>query len=243
MGVLTTQELIDEIRGHLGDRTDVTDAQIVLGLNLTQQRLATEAAWEELEFEELYDHTGDFTGTKSSDRTIPYSQLTNTNPREFYSISLVTGTGESRKLSYAENSQFERLFPEPEFHAAQKPKWYTRYAKSIYLAPVPDAAYTYRIRGIKWPDDLSTGTLSNTSNFDYKDEILIHGAVYHLYYRLKETEVGGRFFTSYRDMVQKAKGENIEKPDREIKPAHQQANHRTFDPYNPWIDYIDEGPW
>ncbi len=228
MGTLNLATLITEIRAFHAGRSDLTDEVIITQLNHVQERLARLWQWEELDRGE--DITLSIAGTAKTDKivtpTITY--------RDIYSVRLVTGDGQSQKLEYIAKRTFDQMFPEPEFHARGSPSIYTIWQDKLELYPVPVAANTLTIRGMKWATALSSGDTAAKSNFDRKDDILIYWACSLLWDRLGEYERAKRFFGVANQMIDQAKDEQESKPDRVIKPAFE-AGRGTL-PANYWFD-------
>ena len=228
MGTLNLASLITEVRAFHAGRPDLDDEIIITQLNRVHERLARLWQWEELDSGE--DLTLSIAGTALADKivtpTITY--------RDIYSIRLITGDGQSRKLEYIAKRTFDQLFPEPEFHARGTPAIYTMWQDKLELFQVPSEADTLRIRGMKWPSQFAGSDTAAKSNFDRKDDILIYWAVSMLWDRLGEYERAKRFFGIANQMIEQAKEEQESKPDREIKPAFETGRGRLTSNY--WLD-------
>jgi len=125
MGTLNLTSLISEIQRHHATRSDLTDQIVVDKLNLVQEKLARLWQWEELD--EGEDVTITITATAKDDKIITLV----TTYRDIYSIRLITGDGQSRKLEYIGKRTFDELFPEPEFSARGDPMIYTVWTASL----------------------------------------------------------------------------------------------------------------
>jgi hypothetical protein len=234
MGTLKQSELVDEVRSFHAGRDDLTDAIITRALNLVQQQMARRHDFEELRSTEEYTPT--FMDDPSVDRFIGYSMLsTFVNPREIYSLRVIdTSNTEGDKLEYVAPRQLDELVPNPaELLITGMPHHYTQWAEKFELFQVPDQAYKYVIRGSIWPTALSTASPLATSSFREKDDIIINLTVSYLYNRLGEYEKAGRFFGIGSTLFQEAVGEDLTRPDREIKPNSERhiAASREY-----WLD-------
>ncbi len=231
MGTLNLATLITEIRAFHAGRSDLTDEIIITTLNHVQERIARAWQWEELDVDE--EVTLSIAGTAKADKTVTLVNVY----RDIYSVRLVTGDGQSRKLDYIGKRTFDKTFPEPEFDARNDPQIYTVWKDALELYPVPSTADTLSVRGMKWPTVFSSGDTGAKSDFDRKDDLLIYWAVSMLWDRLGEYERSKRFFGIANNMLDKAKDEQETKPDLEIKPAFESGSGNLTGQYwlNPFI--------
>ena len=236
MGTLTGQELVDEVTAHLGGRDDLTSAEIVTALNLTQQRMARAHDFEELR----YVDTGTFTITASAttDKFLAFSSLTKTNPREIYSFRVITGDGRSRKLRGTAARELDEQVPEPEFYARGIPNSYVIWAESFELWRVPEEAYDWQIRMSYWPTAFSSADLTPKSDFKEKDDMLINLTVSYLYGRLGEYERAGRFWNIFRSMWTEGQLEDQMRPDKVIASSYADGPSGNA---RPWLDPFQKG--
>lgn len=222
MGTLTYTEMQGEVRAAMGGRTD-QDTRIPVALNLAQQQLARAKMnrdgklipvdWEELQFADTL--TIPYTGVAATDRIINFTSMTTTNPREIWSIVIDNGSLSS-KLQAVPTRQMDQMIPDPDFWSTRQPRWYVKWKERIELFPVPDAAYSGPIRGLKWPDALSAG--GGTSNFKEKDDILIFLATGYIYDLLGDTAKAENFLKRAATQIETALAEDINSPDDVILP-------------------------
>jgi len=159
MGTLTGAQMEAEIKANLGNRSDL-DSRLYTFLNFAQEQIARAPVWRELEVLE--------TGTTTADQ--PYISLT-TRFRDIYSIRLLDGSN-SRKLEYVPLRLWDRRIPRPESYTTGRPSFYTFFSDKVRLWKVPDSAYSYEIRYIKYPTAF-TAASSSTSDLEGKDDIII----------------------------------------------------------------------
>lgn len=217
MGTLTTSELISEVKAHLANRDDLTDAEYITALNLMQTRLARKHDFEELRTIE----SGSFviSGTPATDKFLAFSALGVTNPREIFSFRIITSDGRSRKLKQRSYRYLDENVPEPEYNSTGVPTDYIIWAESFEFWRVPDSTYNYEIRMSKWPTALVASPGSAVSDFREKDDVLIMLTVSYLYNRLGEYERGARFWNVFKDMWADAQLEDRTLPDLSLSPG------------------------
>ena len=105
MGTLNLTALIADIQRHHANRSDLTDQIVVDKLNLVQERLARVWEWEELDSGEEVTIT--ISATLKDDKTVTITKTY----RDIYSVRLVTGDGQSRKLDYISKRYFDDSIP------------------------------------------------------------------------------------------------------------------------------------
>ena len=222
MGTLTLTQLEDEVRSALGGRTDL-DSRLTRFINLAQERLARAHTFEEMQRAE--DFTLGFTSTPATDKFQAFSTLTNSNPKEIYSVTIVDGTS-SQKLIYRPPRQWDKLLPAPESRSTGRPAFYTTWNDKFEWYPVPDKAYSATIRMSIWPTDLSG---SNKSDLDHKDDIIVYLAVSWAFHSLGRREDAARFYNIAKVMMEEAFSEDRDKPDGEFVPEHGDVSVKLTD--------------
>lgn len=209
---LVLQDLITEVRDHLGGRTDVTDSRIVRSLNIAQEYIARNHAYEDL-YRVLSGQT-----LIANDKFLEFAELPSgfREPMEIWSFRLVPGDGRARKLIFRSTRAFDRLVPEPEFYDADIPTHYTVWNDKFELWRVPDVAYSYELRMAVWPTAFTTSQLQATSIFDRKDDMIIALSVSWIFGQLGEYERAARFFNIFRAREVTAIQEDQALPDQDI---------------------------
>lgn len=230
MGTLTTTDLIAEVRSYLGERSDVTDARIVRALNLGQEFMARSKDYEELRKTASNALT-------VSDKFLEFTELPAglQKPYEIYSFRVITGDGRSRKLTYRTARTFDRLIPEPEFHATGLPSTYTVWADKFELWKLPDEAYNYEIRMTILPTPLVVSLGTAVSDLDGKDDLLIFLAVSWVFGSLGEYDRMKSFFGMFAAREKLARDEDDRRPDVEIVSDHGKARPDVVVGH-PWAD-------
>lgn len=233
MGDINLANLISEVRSYFAGRGDLTDEVIITHLNLAQTFIARKHDWEELE--RIYDVNLTITATAEDDKFIAFPP----NLKEIFSFRLITGTGESRKLTYVRQRAFDKMVPEPEFYARNKPQIYTVHNNIAELWPIPDSAYRVIIRIGLQPTKFSSSDTGITSDLDEKDDILIYLACSTLYDKLGEYDRSNRFFGIANSRLDDAYSEQVSKPDLAIKPAFESLESNLAGKY--WADPFIRG--
>lgn len=228
MGTLTFDELKDEVRAGLGDRTDL-DARLGRFLNLAQQRLARVHDFDEMEAisSTVINNTG-----SADDRYITLPSL-----REVYSI-IIEDASRSRKLKQRSPRQWDLLLPLPQYHSRDTPSLYTVWNNTIEIFQLPDKSYTMRMRWTKWPTPLSTS--NQTSDFLEKDEILVEMSLAYAYRSLGKPDEATKHEGVVRRLLIEAESADRSKPDLDqvgdARPGVQGPSDYWRDPFVRSID-------
>ncbi len=241
MGTLTTQELIAEVRSHLGERSDLTDARLVQALNLAQDRIIRGYTWRE--FDKAESGTFVITASATTDKALAFSDIGGgLDPRTIYSFRVITGDGRSRKLVRKSPRGFDEAHPEPEFFARGRPIEYVIWNDRFEFWRVPEEAWDYQIRYQAWPTALSTSTPTVVSDISHKDDLLLTLAVSWLFNSLSEYEKAGRFFGIFERMWKDAVEAEGEKPDLEISGERGPTNLGSNYWLDPFVKDVRTGP-
>jgi len=222
MGTLLKSDIIAEATAFLGNRADITDARYVRWLNLAQMRIARLKVWEELQ---ALDTS---LVTVASDKFITEPS----NIRKIYTFRLIDGSN-SRILTGKPPKSFDQAIPLPSRFAEGRPTVYTRWAGKIELYKVPDAVYSLDMRYSKWPTAFTTGA-DIVSDLEEKDDALIMLMVSWGFLSLRNLEDATIYWKVYRDMINDAATEDVERPDIDIKPEGLSSG--SISGNNPWQD-------
>lgn len=206
MGTLTLAQFQTEIWANLGNRKDVDAGRIQTILNLAQTRIARIHRWDELFHVEFA--APDYANSPTTDSRLKLPERT----RDIHSLRVIDGTS-SRKLIRTWPRRADEVHPNPGAYSTRKPHHYVRYADYAELIPVPDKSYTYRMRFDKWPTPLTLA--AQQSDFEEKDDALIALATNWIFQSLGSYDKAGRWWTTYRDIINDSAQEQIVKPDME----------------------------
>lgn len=221
MGTLTFKELQDEVRFGLGGRTD-QDARLPRIINLAQQRLARIHDFDEMETLSTVE--------VNNTSNVTDKILTLPAKREVFSIILLDGAN-SAKLVQRTQRFWDRKLPMPEYWTRNRPQEYVLWGDTAEIWPMPNATYTLRIRWSKWPTDLIT--LTSTSEFKQKDEILIELALVYFFNSLGKEEESAKHNSILRQLLSECINNDDTKPDIDIVP---EANVYHSSISEPWRD-------
>lgn len=232
MGTLTFQQLMTEVKRHMGNRTDLgapTDVSSTLGIyvNLAQVRVARSV---HTGFEELQSAgtlTFAYTGVAATDKIVAAP----TGLRNFISFRVIDDSS-SQKLTYYPPKEFDKKIPYPEWYTTGRPSIYTRYQEKLELFRIPDQEYSAPYRANLWPTPLST--LGTASDLDNKDDILITLAASMLHTALGQEDRGAKLWGIYRNMAEQAYGDDLIQPDAEI--VNKDVNEGFLSTGEAWLD-------
>ncbi len=217
MGTLTLSDLQDELRGHLGNRTDLTTTKLTRALNLTQQRMSRLHKFRELQT----TITGIFpyTGVLTTDKFITYASITNRTIDEFISITVfLTDLSQARKLEQWTPRQYDERVPAGELFTTRIPDVYILWNDKLELFPIPDQEYGAYLRLYLKPQPLVNA--GDVSDLDEKDDLIIFLTTSYLFGRLGEYDRANQFFSIYKDEFNNAMSDDQDYSDLDIKPRH-----------------------
>jgi len=138
MAVLTRSQITTSIEALTG-RTDKS-AVIVTAIDLALEEISNSHQWRSLKFE---DQT---VQTVASTQTVDLSSL---GIDQLLSVRLIQGTDSSYVLKYISEELFDKLIPDVTDLTESTPKYCYIKGNILYLAPVPDTAYSLYIRYVK----------------------------------------------------------------------------------------------
>ena len=233
MGTLTLAQIKTEIRSNFAGRTDLDD-RLVIGINLSQQRIARRHKWEELE--STTDETISDTGVIATDmvRALP------TNTRDIHSLVVIDTSGNRyQKLRYIDNRLWDRQIVAADQLTRGFPSLYTRWRDKLELYKVQDGSYTLRSRTTVWPTAFASDEAA-LSDLDEKDDMIIALTTAYFYNSLKKLTEAGRFWAIYVDMLESAIREDNEKPDADMLPRSGVRQSASISNYaaNPFVNRI-----
>lgn len=223
MGTMTLTSLENEVRANLGNRTDL-DSRLVNFINFAQDMMCRQH-----DFQELQTRTDDTTTADTATYTL------SSRPRSIYSVRIQDGTN-SRKLSYVDIREWDRLIPKPDEYSSSRPVHYTMWQNKIEFWRVPDDSYDLIIRWSKWPTALSGS--SDTSDYEHKDDIIVCLATSWAFKSLGERDKM-RFWGDHA-WRQLAAGIQLDMhdPDRDIVPTSEMQSIMTDYWKDPFIKAV-----
>lgn len=150
-------------------------------LNWGQQRIARSYNFPELNVNLETPVT--VTDVKRYPMVTGTNNLGMTRPKDIASIRLIDSQN-SRALTRKNQRWFDSHFPSPTNYTSGFPSIYVRYGNNIEFFRIPNAAYSLYIRYPQWASDLST--TNQTSDFEYKDQLLIASGILEGYLHFEE---------------------------------------------------------
>jgi hypothetical protein len=150
----------DEIRGNLGNRTDL-DSSLVNYINFAQDMMARQYDFEELEIA----LTDAFTHALAT-------WVPTIRPKSIHSLRLIDGSN-SRKLQFIPHRLWDEILPDVASYSEGRCTHYTLFNATIEVYPIPDSAYVRKTRYSGYPTTLLDASPALTSDFIKKDDIII----------------------------------------------------------------------
>jgi len=174
---MTRSDLRDELRFNLKRNSSaLPDSRLNTWLNWSLQYIADLHTYEEMR--------KTTTDTTPSDRTSNTMNFP-TNMKDLYSITVQNG-GQSTKLIYVYPRLFDKVIPRIEERGTDQPTHYVDYGTTYELYPIPDQAYTLRIRYSKYPAEMTDDT--DTPELTRKDALIVAVATVFGFWSLREVE-------------------------------------------------------
>ena len=225
MGSVTLAQFQSEIIAGLGNRGDVTLDRIVTALNMKQSRLSRAYDFQEMSATPVGTLT---TGNPTVDKNYTLPTLTKT----IHAIVLVDNTSagalwSSRKMTEKPWRWFDKNFPVPEVLPPEWPSVYTRWGNVITMAPPPQAAYQIRLRTTVWPTPFVSTNLNQTSDFDNKDDILLHDTMGYFWRSFGRVDQAQWHEQVVEQLVKEAIDKEDTRPDMDVSLDVQSADLTT----------------
>lgn len=108
-----------------------------------------------------------------------------TLPKDIESIRLIDDQN-SIKLERFHVRKFDQKFPYPANYAYQYPRIYCLRGLNVELFRIPDQVYNLYITYPSWPTPFTTTNTAQTSDFYYKDQLIITAAILEGYLHFAE---------------------------------------------------------
>jgi hypothetical protein len=234
MGLLSLSDFQGEIVSAVGNRTDITLAQCIKGINFAQDEIAKAADFQELEtYQQLVTS---FTGVPIVDKFLPFSSSWKT----IHSIVLQNDT-ESRKLRQMPWRKFDRLYPCPEIVAAYIPLVYSQWAQQLIFMPVPNAAYPLQCRVTMQPTPFTINSLTTqTSQYVAQDQTIISFAAAYLWRAKGRYDKADEYTAIGNQMLEASLVSDGNRPDMDTS-GDADSGEALSGAYwaNPWVTSVD----
>lgn len=199
-------------------------------LNWGQERIARTYNFEELN--SLQESAATVTSIKTYPLITGTNNLGLTRPKDIETIRLIDSQN-SRVLYRWGRRKFDARFPQPTNYSTGRPSIYIQFGSTLELFRIPDAAYSLYIRYPRWPVELSTA--SSTTEYEYKDQLLITAAILEGYLHFEEyndVAVWTQLFLGRMSDAIKAEGDM----DWEPQAAEFSNGRGGYSSGEPWID-------
>ena len=244
MGVLTLADFQTEILAGLGNRTEnqnITLARIVTGLNLAQSRV--NRAYDFSEMAQTAFAQMNFTGTPAIDKYL----VPPPNTKTIHSFVLLdtsagqSSLGTSRKVVEKPWRWFDLHYPAPEWLPPGWPSIYARWGNFIVMAPAPFLQFTSMLRYIAAPTPFVAASLTQASDYDGKDDILINYTLGYFFKTLGRADRATYFENLAKEQLDEAIERDDTRPDIEVSRDIADLNMPTQGPY--WADpFVKSAP-
>lgn len=191
LGVKTLAQFIPIIADGLGKSQNAISLsgatlnnRIIDFINWGQERIAREYNFDELTL--LYTNNYTIEGQLS----YPIIASTGggfglTQIKDFETIRIIDDQN-SIKLEKFHVRKFDQKFPFPQNFAQQSPRLYTTRGMNVELFRIPDAAYQLYITCYNWATPFVSTNLTQTSDFYFKDQLIITAAILEGYLHFAE---------------------------------------------------------
>ena len=218
MGTLLFSELLDELKSHLGNRGDLTDARLTRFLNIAQDRVSRRHDFEEMQVKETISIVKDV-------QDFDLTTLTAT-VKEIYSVvALETNDEPIEKLIQINTRDWDKRHSSTAFlNSKGDPIEYVRWSNALELWRTPDRDMQLQFRFIKFPTAFS-GADAQKSDFTEKDDILILLAASWAFQSLGEYDRSKQFFINATSSINVVITEDQREPDKDIVPPWEEGGH------------------
>jgi hypothetical protein len=240
MGDLSLNDFQVEISAGLGNRREISIGRIVTAINLAQGRIARSYDFSELasvQFAQM-----NFTGDPALDKyLVPPPRIKTLH--SFVVLDTSAGPsslGQSKKVVEKPWRWFDRRFPAPEFIPAGWPSIYARWGNIIVMVPSPFLQFTAQLRLTKYPLKFTSSALTQVSDFENKDDILICYALGYFFKTLGRNDRAVYFEGLAKEQLDEAIERDDTRPDMEISRDTTDMGMTTSGPYwaNPFVESV-----
>lgn len=220
MANMILSDLITEVQNGLGNRVDVklTQARLIAGLNIAQQRLSRFYDYQELNKDLLA--TGPYTGVPAADKFLPLPA----GIRSIHSL-ILQDLANSRKLKEKPWRMFDNSIPLVEYLAPGWPMYYTRFGVSyVMVYPAPQQAFSYFMRATILATAFTSSNLNATSDFVDKDDILIYWTLEYFFRNLGRPDLADEYDKMALGRANEAKATDENRPDMDASVDDMRTN-------------------
>lgn len=208
MGTLQLSDLQTEVIAGLGNRTDIALTRIVNVLNLAQSKISRFYDFTEMD---IYSQASAPQSQTSNDKYLVLPPLLKT----IHTVVL-QDSANSRKLVEKPWRMFDDVLPLPEYYARGWPQIYTRWGSVLTWYPLPLSAYTIVLRYTSWPTPFNANFLTQSSDFDNKDDIILSLTFAYFFRTLGRFDLADRYESqAHRDLQDAVKREDT-RPDMNV---------------------------
>jgi len=193
-------DLRTEIKAHLNNRGDVTDARIDSLINLAYKRIARFHLFRDLEGVATYAIP--FTGTETDDSFFSLSAaVSDLENRGTLTVTLLDSSTEY-ELFHIPTVKWRTLYNRPGRWAAKRPSNYHIWGDRFELYPVPDQSYTATFYYRKRPTTLVLD--ADEPAITTIDDVIINLTLSTIYHSLRNHESGKMHWTIFKDTLAEA---------------------------------------
>ncbi len=243
MGTLALSDFQTEILAGLGNRTEnqsITLPRIVTALNLAQSRIGR--SYDFAEMAQVAFAQMNFTKTPGIDKyLVPPPGIKTIHSFVLLDTSAgVSSMGQSRKVVEKPWRWFDRRFPAPEWLPPSWPEIYARWGNFIVMAPPPFLQFTAQLRYVKFPTPFVATGLTQASDFENKDDVLINYTLGYFFKILGRADRAAYFEGLAKEQLDEAIEKDDNRPDIEIsRDVEGMGTGGVSGPYwqNPWINH------
>jgi hypothetical protein len=241
VGALTLADFQSEVLAGLGNRAEndqsFSPARVTIGLNLAQSRINRSYDFSEMAETALAQMN--FTGVPGVDKFL----VPPPNVKTIHSFVLLdtssgaSSLGTSRKVIEKPWRWFDARYPAPEWIPSGWPSVYARWGNFIVMAPAPFQQFTAQLRYIKSPTPFVTELLTQSSDYDNKDDIIINYTLGYFFKTLGRTDRALYFEGLAKEQLDEAIERDDTRPDIEVSRDIENAGFSNQGPYwaDPWV--------
>lgn len=240
MGALTLADFQNEIRAGLGNRQDVADARITSVLNLAQSRISRGYDFSEMATVSFAEMS--FTSNPALDKYLVPPARTKTI-HSFVCLDTsanLSSMGQSRKVIEKPWRWFDAHYPAPEWVPPGWPVVYKRWGDIIVMCPAPYLQFTAQISYTIFPRPFVNLALTQTSEFENKDDLLISYCLAYFFKTLGRNDRAMYFEELSKQQLDEAIDKDDTRPDIEVSRDVPALGGITQGPY--WADPLVTRP-